>query len=268
MRLAFRGIYPRMLGASGRRLRGGPTPFTGILPHISGVPGPPRRELQGPKHAAILRGRACPGVPEVRRSGRALAHPGRTRRARPEEHDRRRTEDRHRGDAQPASADEETNDHSRHRRNPLRRPPVVAVRRSPVRREAAPARRRAGDLPQMPAIQIGDQLPETPRSEEEDCEEDLTGRRKPLRTCSRRGRVRSAERTAASRRSCTSRLRSWPRPPSSSPPPRDRRGPATSWTPARRSRRVARPRTPKSRPGAAAPSAPGRHNQPSAGRRG
>ena len=33
-------------------------------------------------------------------------------------------------------------------------------------------------------------------------------------------------------------------------------GPATSWTPARRSRRVARPRTPKSRPGAAAPSAP------------
>ena len=34
-------------------------------------------------------------------------------------------------------------------------------------------------------------------------------------------------------------------------------GPATSWTPARRSRRVARPRTPKSRPGAAAPSAPG-----------
>ena len=35
-------------------------------------------------------------------------------------------------------------------------------------------------------------------------------------------------------------------------------GPATSWTPARRSRRVARPRTPKSRPGAAAPSAPTR----------
>ena len=33
-------------------------------------------------------------------------------------------------------------------------------------------------------------------------------------------------------------------------------GPATSWTPARRSRRVARPRTPKSRPGAAAPSTP------------
>ena len=186
MRLAFRGLTPRMLGASGRRLRGGPTPFTGILPHISGVPGPPRRELQGPKHAAILRGRACPGVPEVRRSGRALAHPGRTRRARPEEHDRRRTEDRHRGDAQPASAAEETNDHSRHRRNPLRRPPVVAVRRSPVRREAAPARRRPGDLPQMPAIQVGDQLPETPRSEE-----DLTGRRKPLRTGSRRGRVRS-----------------------------------------------------------------------------
>ena len=41
MRLAFRGRYPRMLGASGRRLRGGPTPFTGILPHLSGVPGPP-----------------------------------------------------------------------------------------------------------------------------------------------------------------------------------------------------------------------------------
>ena len=41
MRLAFRGIYPRMLGASGRRLRGGPTPLTGILPHLSGVPGPP-----------------------------------------------------------------------------------------------------------------------------------------------------------------------------------------------------------------------------------
>ena len=55
----------------------------------------------------------------------------------------------------------------------------------PVRREAAPARRRAGDLPQMPAIQVGDQLPETPRSEE-DCEEDLTGRRKPLRIGSRR----------------------------------------------------------------------------------
>ena len=41
MRLAFRGLTPRMLGASGRRLRGGPTPFTGILPHISGVPAPP-----------------------------------------------------------------------------------------------------------------------------------------------------------------------------------------------------------------------------------
>ena len=44
MRLAFRGLSPRMLGASGRRLRGGPTPFTGILPHLSGVPGPPRRD--------------------------------------------------------------------------------------------------------------------------------------------------------------------------------------------------------------------------------
>ena len=27
MRLAFRGLIPRMLGASGRRLRGGPTPL-------------------------------------------------------------------------------------------------------------------------------------------------------------------------------------------------------------------------------------------------
>ena len=44
MRLAFRGLTPRMLGASGRRLRGGPTPLTGILPHLSGVPGPPRRD--------------------------------------------------------------------------------------------------------------------------------------------------------------------------------------------------------------------------------
>ena len=44
MRLAFRGLSPRMLGASGRRLRGGPTPFTGILPHLSGVPCPPRRD--------------------------------------------------------------------------------------------------------------------------------------------------------------------------------------------------------------------------------
>ena len=41
MRLAFRGQLPRMLGASGRRSRGGPTPFTGILPHLSGGPGPP-----------------------------------------------------------------------------------------------------------------------------------------------------------------------------------------------------------------------------------
>ena len=66
-----------------------------------------------------------------------------------------------------------------------------------------------GDEPatcrKMPAIQVGDQLPETPRREE-DCEEYLTGRRKPLRTCSCRGRVRSAALTAASRRSCTSRL--------------------------------------------------------------
>ena len=33
----------------------------------------------------------------------------------------------------------------------LRRPPVVAVRRAPVRREADRARRRAGDLPKMKA---------------------------------------------------------------------------------------------------------------------
>ena len=58
----------------------------------------------------------------------------------------------------------------------LRRPPVVAVRRAPVRREADRARRRAGDLPKMPAIQNSDPLPETPRSDE-GCEEDLTGRR-------------------------------------------------------------------------------------------
>ena len=58
----------------------------------------------------------------------------------------------------------------------LRRPPVVAVRRAPVRREADRARRRAGDLPKMPAIQNSDPRPETPRSDE-GCEEDLTGRR-------------------------------------------------------------------------------------------
>ena len=75
---------------------------------------------------------------------------------------------------QPAPAAEET-DHARHRRNPLRRPPVVAVRRAPVRREADRAGRRAGDLLKMAAIHNGDQLPETPRSDE-DCEEDLTGR--------------------------------------------------------------------------------------------
>ena len=72
--------------------------------------------------------------------------------------------------AQPATDAEET-DHSRHRRNPLRRPPVVAVRRVPVRRQAAPAGRRDGDLRKMPAIPNVDPLPETPRSDE-DCEEE------------------------------------------------------------------------------------------------
>ena len=71
---------------------------------------------------------------------------------------------------QPAP-DAEAADHSLHRRNPLRRHPVVAVRRVPVRREADREGRRAGDLRKMPAIHDGDQLPETPRSDE-DCEED------------------------------------------------------------------------------------------------
>ena len=72
--------------------------------------------------------------------------------------------------AQPAPAAAAA-DHSRHRRNPLRRHPVVAVRRVPERREADREGRRAGDLRKMPAIHDGDQLPETPRSDE-DCEED------------------------------------------------------------------------------------------------
>ena len=42
----------------------------------------------------------------------------------------------------------------------------------PVRREAAPAGRRDGDLRKMPAIPNVDQLPETPRSDE-DCEEEI-----------------------------------------------------------------------------------------------
>ena len=63
--------------------------------------------------------------------------------------------------------DAEETDHSRHRRNPLRRHPVVAVRRVPVRREAAPAGRRAGDLRKMPAIPNVDPLPETPGSDED-----------------------------------------------------------------------------------------------------
>ena len=49
---------------------------------------------------------------------------------------------------------------------------MVAVRRAPVRSEADREGRRAGDLPEVPAVPVGGQLPETPSSDEED----LTGR--------------------------------------------------------------------------------------------
>ena len=41
MRLAFRGKSPRMLGASGRRSRGGPTPSQPSYHNIGGVQAPP-----------------------------------------------------------------------------------------------------------------------------------------------------------------------------------------------------------------------------------
>ena len=52
---------------------------------------------------------------------------------------------------------------------------MVAVRRAPVRSEADREGRRAGDLPEVPAVPVGGQLPETPSSDEGG-EEDLTGR--------------------------------------------------------------------------------------------
>ena len=66
-------------------------------------------------------------------------------------------------------------DHARPRRNPVPGHPVVVVRRAPVRSEADREGRRAGDLPEVPAVPVGGQLPETPGSDEGG-EEDLTGR--------------------------------------------------------------------------------------------
>ena len=79
---------------------------------------------------------------------------------------------------------------------------MVAVRRSPVRREAAPARRRAGDLPQMPAIQVGDQLPCGGKS----TESPPAGRR-PRRSCRFSARVPIREVWLASTATLTVRTR-------------------------------------------------------------
>ena len=46
MRLAFRGLTPRMLGTSGRRSRGGPTPSQPSYHNIGGVQAPPRDDLR------------------------------------------------------------------------------------------------------------------------------------------------------------------------------------------------------------------------------
>ena len=58
---------------------------------------------------------------------------------------------------------------------------MVAVRRAPVRSEADRKGRQAGDLPEVSAVPVGGQLPETPGSHQGGEEGDLTGRRPALR---------------------------------------------------------------------------------------
>ena len=66
MRLAFRGLYPRMLGASGRRLRGGPTLRRPSYHTLAGSR--PRRsddldpQLRGRNKRRFFEDRPCPGA--------------------------------------------------------------------------------------------------------------------------------------------------------------------------------------------------------------
>ena len=69
MRLAFRGLYPRMLGASGRRLRGGPTLRRPSYHTLAGSrPRRPRRsddldpQLRGRNKRRFFEDRPCPGA--------------------------------------------------------------------------------------------------------------------------------------------------------------------------------------------------------------
>ena len=78
MRLAFRGQSPRMLGASGRRLRGGPTLRRPSYHTLAGSR--PRRsddldpQLRGRNKRRFFEDRTVSGgVPGVRRPGRASA---------------------------------------------------------------------------------------------------------------------------------------------------------------------------------------------------
>ena len=77
--------------------------------------------------------------------------------------------------------------------NPLPGHPVVDVRRAPVRSEADREGRRAGELPEVPAVPVGGQLPETPGSDKGGEAGDRTGRAvtPSLGLCNRR---RAAER--------------------------------------------------------------------------
>ena len=107
-------------------------------------------------------------IPRPRRRG------ARTSRQRPPSGARPPNPRRNHPRVQPAP-DAEGADHARPRRNPLPGHPVVVVRRAPVRSEADREGWRAGDLPEVPAVPVGGQLPETPGSDEGG-EEDLTGR--------------------------------------------------------------------------------------------